>query len=153
MDTTYLDHLIDRYDAVSFTVNRKLNALIRDQLDEDLTLDQFATLRYIKKKGRCTSTELADAFYVGKSAITAIITRLVDKRYIHRTSDGKDRRIIYLSLSPDGERVYDVIQKRIQELMTSFLKHFEPAEINAFIVTYEKLARVIVEDEREGRNG
>jgi DNA-binding MarR family transcriptional regulator len=145
MNKDRIKQLIDRYENADFTVNRRLNAMIRERLSDDLTLDQYATLRYIRKNGPQTSSELSDIFCVGKSSITAIITRLSDKRLIKRVPDQKDRRVTNLSLTPEGERVTDEIGDKIQELLAKYLGEFDDTEANVFIETYEKLASVLVQ--------
>ena len=102
MDKKIIQELIDRYVSVSFEVHKKAESLIKGQIGDDLTNDQHYILRYIQQSNDCTSSELADAFEVNKSAITAIINRLVDRGIIQRTRDENDRRVVYLTLSEKG---------------------------------------------------
>jgi len=145
VDKNQLSSIIERYEEASFVVNRRINAAIRERMSEDLTLDQYAILRYMRKRDRCTSSELADTFCVGKSSVTAIINRLFDKRLIERLPDEKDRRVTYLRLTADGERLSEEMEERIGELLSRYLRHFGRDEALQFIETYEKLARVLLE--------
>jgi DNA-binding MarR family transcriptional regulator len=147
VDKELLQLIIERYEEVSFTVNRRLNALIRKEMADELTLDQYSTLRYIRQHGSCTSSELSDIFCVGKSSITAIITRLFDKQLIARMPDEKDRRVTYLTLTPAGEQMMDEMEKRIQETLSRIMNHFDKQEATQFIKTFEKLAVVLTEQE------
>lgn len=140
MDRALLKQIIDRYEAANFLVNRRLNAMIRELMPDCLTVDQFATLRYLRFKERSTSSELADIFCVGKSSITAIITRLFDKKLIQRLPDEKDRRVIYLTLSEEGKQACDQMEEKIHVLMAKYLDRFEEQEAHNFIETFEKLA-------------
>jgi len=145
MDNAQLSSIIQRYEEASFIVTRRINAAIRERMSDDLTLDQYAVIRYMRKRERCTSSELADTFCVGKSSITAIITRLFDKDLIERLPDEKDRRVTYLRLTDEGRRVSDEMEDRIRELLTQYLQHFDKDEALRFIETYEKLGRVLLE--------
>ncbi|HZG75042.1 MAG TPA: MarR family transcriptional regulator [Paenibacillus sp.] len=145
MDNAQLSSIIQRYEEASFIVTRRINAAIRERMRDDLTLDQYAVIRYMRKRERCTSSELADTFCVGKSSITAIITRLFDKDLIERLPDEKDRRVTYLRLTDEGRRVSDEMEDRIRELLTQYLQHFDKDEALRFIETYEKLGRVLLE--------
>lgn len=146
MDITKTKKLIDRYEAASFSVNKNLNAFIRDHISKDLTIDQYSTLRYINKNKECTSTELADVFCVGKSAISAIITRLVDKNYIKRVRDKNDRRVVYLSLTEDGEITFHLLDKEINKKIGYYLSSFSESEVDSFVLSYERLANMIRKD-------
>jgi DNA-binding MarR family transcriptional regulator len=150
MDKEKIQELINRYVQVSFSVSKKAESLIKAQINEDLTTDQHYTLRYIKRANGCTSSELAEAFDVQKSAITAIITRLVDKGLIQRTRDEKDRRIVYLTLTEKGNNLFDESEQRIHNLVESFITKFNDKEINSFIETYEKLEKILI-NIKEGR--
>ncbi|WP_281883623.1 MarR family winged helix-turn-helix transcriptional regulator [Paenibacillus sp. YYML68] len=145
-----MKQIVARYEAASFTVNRRINAMIRECMQEELTLDQYSILRYIGDRSQCTSSELAEAFCVGKSSITAIITRLAAKRLIVRLPDEKDRRVTYLALTEEGRRLSDVVESSIQQLLTRLMEHFQPEEAEAFIGTYEKLAKVLVMVDEKG---
>ncbi|WP_053366366.1 MarR family winged helix-turn-helix transcriptional regulator [Bacillus sp. FJAT-27245] len=138
-----IQELIDRYIAVSFTVDKKGETMIKEQIGSDLTNDQHYVLRYIRKNGDCTSTELADVFGVNKSAITAIITRLTDKGLVKRTRDEGDRRIVYLALTEEGIDLFEKTEQRIHALVETIITKFEQEEITAFIATYEKLAGIL----------
>ncbi|GGF92673.1 MarR family winged helix-turn-helix transcriptional regulator [Paenibacillus abyssi] len=149
MDKVLLIDIIRRYEQANFTVNRRLNALIRELMQEELTIDQYSTIRYIREHERATSSELADIFCVGKSSITAIITRLSDKELIRRVPDEKDRRVTYLMLTEEGKRLSDTMEEKMQELLAKYIRHFSEQEGLAFIETYEKLARVLMEPGEE----
>jgi DNA-binding MarR family transcriptional regulator len=142
-----IDDLIERYLSVSFFVMRKAAALVKCELDEDMTNDQYYLLRYIKKKAKCTSTELASMFGVNKSAITAMTNRLVKKGLIQRTRDQNDRRVVYLTLTERGDEWITETEEKIHKLVESFITKFSEEEIETFIQTYEKLARILQEME------
>ena len=140
MDQALQQEIINRYESAYFLVNRRLNALIRERMPEGLTIDQFSTLRYLRTKEKCTSSELADIFCVGRSSITAIITRLFDKQLIQRIPDEKDRRVTYLTLTDEGQRLCDKMATEIQEMLAKYLTQFDEHEARSFIETFERLA-------------
>lgn len=152
MDKQKLQELINRYIRVSFSVTKKAELLIKDEIGDDLTYDQHYTLRYIKQRNNCTSSELAEVFAVNKSAITAIITRLADKGLIKRTRDETDRRVVYLNLTDNGHALFNQCEQRVQTLVEGFITKFNDEEINNFIETYEKL-ETLLNDIKEDRQG
>ncbi|MDN4076099.1 MarR family winged helix-turn-helix transcriptional regulator [Fictibacillus terranigra] len=142
MDVGKWQTIFGRYEAASFTVNKRFGSLVKEKLQDVLTIDQQMTLSYIKRFGSCTTTELAEAFCVNKSAITAIVTRLNEKGYIHRDRDEKDRRIVYLRLTEEGEKVFQWADEKVFEVVSPYLKIFSEEEIETFLKLYEKLASV-----------
>lgn len=140
MKQDMIKDLIYRYEMANFVIERRMHAKLRGIMPEDLTVEQFKTLRFLRYNGSSTSSELADIFCVGKSSITAIITRLSDKGLIQRLPEEKDRRVINLALSDEGKRVCDVMEEQVQTVLMGVITHFDEQEAQAFIHTYEKLA-------------
>jgi DNA-binding MarR family transcriptional regulator len=138
-----IKELVDLYVDVSFSVNTIADSLVKEQLGTDLTNEQHYTLRYINKVGSCTSTELAEVFEVKKSAITAIINRLFEKGLIDRTRDENDRRLVYLTLSTRGEKLFLKTEERVNNLVESIIGEFSEEEIVQFLKTYEKLNGIL----------
>jgi DNA-binding MarR family transcriptional regulator len=144
-----VNELVERYLSVSFFVTKKAAALVKCELDEDMTNDQYYLLRYIGKRGVCTSTELASVFIVNKSAITAMTNRLVEKGLLKRTRDDNDRRVVYLTLTEQGDEWLKKTEEKIHKLVESLIMKFSEHEIESFIQTYEKLANILRELEEQ----
>lgn len=148
-EKSMIQDLINRYVAVSFRVNKKAEAMIKDQIGNELTNDQHYILRYVYQAGECTSSELAEAFEVNKSAITAIINRMTERKLIERTRDESDRRVVYLTVTQEGKALFEKTEERIHRLVESIITKFEFDEIQGFIQTYEKLAVILAETKKE----
>ncbi|WP_286891609.1 MarR family transcriptional regulator [Thermobacillus sp.] len=152
MDQDLLASIIKRYEEATYRMHRRVNTLLRRCIgDEDITLDQYLVIRYLRMKGRSISSELADVFGVGKSSITAIMTRLSDKRLIERIPDVKDRRVIYLSLTEAGRKLAEMIDDRIRERLSTVMNQFSREEALQFVGTCEKVAEVLADMEGRGR--
>ncbi|WP_042200736.1 MarR family winged helix-turn-helix transcriptional regulator [Paenibacillus camerounensis] len=136
---------INRYVDAYLIVTRQISARIKERIPEGVTNDQFLILRLIKAQRLCTATYLAEAVSVGKSSITAIINRLYEAGMIERTRDENDRRLVYLSLTQQGEEVYQLAEKQVQDVISPYLFHFEEEDIEKFITLFEKLAFIMQE--------
>lgn len=143
MSQLSIKELVDRYIDLTFAVHKKGESLVKEQLQSELSNDQFYTLKYIYKTENCTSTELAKVFDVKKSAITAVITKLWDQDLIERTRDQNDRRVVYLTLTEAGLELYKKTEERIYNLVESIITQFEEQEIKQFIETYEKINNIL----------
>ncbi|WP_172194397.1 MarR family winged helix-turn-helix transcriptional regulator [Saccharibacillus qingshengii] len=138
--------LINRFLESWLAIEREMGLVVRRQMQEDLTNDQYYLLQHIMQCGPRTSSELAETFKVVKSSITAIVTRLVDRGLIERTRSEEDRREVYLSLTEHGQRIAEQVERRISESVGGYLSHFEQKEIEMVMSAFEKLARLVIED-------
>ena len=140
-----IHEIIDRYVSINFSVNRKFDHLIRQEIGDVLTTEQHFMMRHINQVEECTSTELSSCFGVKKSAITPIINRLFEKGWVDRKRDEKDRRVIYLSLTQEGKIIFAEMEKKIQSIIESVITKFGNEEIEQFLDTYAKLDELIKE--------
>ncbi|MFC4617166.1 MarR family winged helix-turn-helix transcriptional regulator [Camelliibacillus cellulosilyticus] len=156
MDEKKLTHWVDRYEELSFLIQKKGEYMVNkkiftdDEMSEPLTYDQHFALRCIKKYEPCTSTDLARLFHVQKSAITALINRLVDKALILRERSQEDRRIVYLRLTDKGMALFEDCQAMIHDIVSVFINRLDEKEIETFIATYEKISVAMDEAIKEG---
>lgn len=152
MRAEQLKDLINRYTSASFTINRRVAALMRVTMPDFLTQDQYSILQFIKAKPdqMTTSTELAGIFCVGKSSITAIVARLEAKGLLRRQEDDRDRRVTRLHLTEEGERLAAEVSAELEKILGDYLNEFEDGEAEQFIQPFEKLARLLKETD-EGR--
>jgi DNA-binding MarR family transcriptional regulator len=142
-----LTTLIERYHTATFSVTKRAQIELRAYLGEhQLTLEQFSIMRYIRGNPSCTSTELADAFGVGKSAITSIITKLADKSCLIRIPDANDRRIIRLELTGAGLKMTADTDVQMEQWLSRYLQYFSRDEIESFINSFEKLASLMTSE-------
>jgi DNA-binding MarR family transcriptional regulator len=148
MDQGKLDLLIKRYEEVYFMSTRKIFALISNALTE-VTTDQYFVLRYMNAHGASTSSELADHFDVNRSAITAMIDRLVSKGFVKRLQSEEDRRVVQLDVTQEGRGIVDKGEEQIRSFVESFLFKLEEKEMEQFIQTYEKIAQWLKTDMKE----
>lgn len=147
MQQSELRTWIDRYQNASFTVMKKVNNEIRNQLRDEISLEQYSILRYSRDKAYVTSTELAEIFHVGKSAITSIITKLADKNLVHRLPDPHDRRVIRLEVTDAGRALSLRTDTYVEKWLARHLEHFRPDEIESFVASFEKLAALVTHSE------
>ncbi|QOQ56616.1 MarR family winged helix-turn-helix transcriptional regulator [Bacillus amyloliquefaciens] len=139
--------LIQRYSDVYLHVLKKIDSIIAEKVNKELTLDQYYILRYIMLNPDCKSIELAAVCHVNKSAITSMTNRLHEKGYIKRERSQSDRRSILLNVTEKGTEVFHRVEQRIEDLVRSYIMYFDEDEAEMFVNTYEKLYRLMMTEE------
>lgn len=82
----------------------------------DLSSLHFAVLRRFLHKDRWTSTELLQLIPVGAPRMSRLVAKLVDDRFLRRRRLRNDRRVVVLSLTDEGRRLTNDIDRRMREL-------------------------------------
>jgi DNA-binding MarR family transcriptional regulator len=75
-----------------------------------LTVAEFKLLRSIKDEEMLSAGALAKRMELSSSRITRIIDGLVKKGLVVKGSDGRDRRIVEIRLTPEGVRTRDQLR-------------------------------------------
>jgi DNA-binding MarR family transcriptional regulator len=147
MDANKLEHFMERYEEVMIYTNRKLIALLAEQLAGNITAEQYFALRSIKKHGPCTSSMLCDWNNENRNAATILIDRLVSKGYVIRSYDPQDQRVMLLETTEKAENILAAGEAKIRQFVSSYLEELEEEELNTFIRIYEKIGEIVKKKE------
>lgn len=118
-----LDKFVDELDKIMFVL---MKGFVRRQMKliakENLTLPQFIILGYLQKEQECKMSQLADFMQVSLPTATGLVDKLVRQKLVLRLPDPKDRRIVRIRLTGQGQRLIKKIQaqrhKTIKELFS-----------------------------------
>ena len=108
----------------------------------DLTLPQYTLLYQLLLLGTVSMTEISDRLEISKPAVTNLVDRLEEKKFLKRAPDTKDRRVILLQILPKGKKIMTEIQGQSLELLLKAYDQFNGKEhqvISCFYATVSKV--------------
>jgi DNA-binding MarR family transcriptional regulator len=123
---------IDRMiDEVTWQAQKQaIQTLMRP--DIDLTMPQMVTLFAIREHGACRMGTLVEATRQSGGTITGIVDRLIDDGLVARAHTAEDRRVVEVTLTPEGEeRARRVIDARHKD-MCRILGQFSDSQLAQF---------------------
>ncbi len=80
-----------------------------------VTMSQCSTILAIGKKGPMTMSALSEWMSLATSTITRIVDNLVRDGYIERSQDPQDRRVVQVSLTEEGQELFQAIKEIYHE--------------------------------------
>lgn len=95
-----------------------------------LTLPQMITLFAIRDAGTCRMSELAEITQQSAGTLTGIVDRLIDDDLVGRVRDLEDRRVVQVTLTPQGEQRLALVEQARREDMERMLQHFDDAQLD-----------------------
>ncbi|WNQ10390.1 MarR family transcriptional regulator [Paenibacillus aurantius] len=140
-----MKQLVDRYDKAVSLLMRTLWPEMTQFKEFGLTMPQFSLLRMIHKIGDAKITDLAETMEVKPSAITVMIDRLEAGGFVERRHGEKDRRVVRVSITKDGESILEKAQEKSKQVLAKYFAGLEPEELEQLVTINEKLA-VIAEN-------
>ncbi len=97
--------------------------------DISLTLPQMVTLFAIRSAGTCRMSELAEITQQSAGTLTGIVDRLIADNLVGRVRDIDDRRVVQVTLTPQGEAHLERVEQARREDMERILQHFSPEQV------------------------
>jgi DNA-binding MarR family transcriptional regulator len=131
--TTYLEDIVEYFIF-------KLHDPNSFSCPEDLNKKEVSVIEVIGKKEPCTMSEVAEGVNLAVSTLTGIIDTLVEKKYVLRERSQKDRRIVNVRLSENGQKVYQSHHNTHVMMSKSILSYLENEEQIEFIRLFKKIS-------------
>ena len=115
--------------------------------NEGITFPQAMTLKALKDQDRmCKMSDLAAMRLLTPAAATGIVDRLIHLGLVERNFDEKDRRVVLLALTAQGERAMAAIENRIQVMMKRFYDGVSKNDREASLRMFRKLKEFLKEE-------
>ena len=122
----------------------RIRAHIRQTAEQqDISVEQFHILRQIRR-GQCSVSELANAKNISRPAISQGVDMLVNKGFITRTTDTRDRRHVQLALTDSGNALLDSISEDTRQWMMQVLSPLSDEELQALTQAMDSLRKTQV---------
>jgi DNA-binding MarR family transcriptional regulator len=106
------------------------------------TMMQIRVLAFLKEEALTTS-ELAKRRKVSLQSASVLIQSLVEKGWVVREPDPKDRRQWLLKVTPEGEARAQASLELLTSVLTDILSELSPEELDAASVFLPALRRVV----------
>jgi DNA-binding MarR family transcriptional regulator len=115
----------------------------------DLTLSKFdlIALECISNEPNLIMTKFAKSLGIGLSTATGIIDRLVKKKLAIRERNHGDRRVVKISLTEKGEKIYLDFQKEKKKVIEKILRILSVKEQMDFVLIIEKIVNKLSEED------
>lgn len=117
--------------------------------EEQVTLSQFMALRSLDLYGPLSSRKLGDLLHVSSGAVTQVIDSLADKKYVVRSADDKDRRVVALQLTDAGQALIVKLQSIRQEVFAMVFKSLNDDDLDALYLSTEKILEQLTNRQKQ----
>jgi MarR family 2-MHQ and catechol resistance regulon transcriptional repressor len=119
------------------------NKRLQDDLERlDLTSPQFYVLATIGYAGGLPFGEIGEKMMVTVSNLTGIVDRLEEKRLVVRERDAHDRRVVRVTLTEKGLKVYRNTIPLFEKSISQFFSPLNKTQQKELAALLRKLIRV-----------
>lgn len=104
-------------------------------------ISPILVLSNLNLNGPQKQSVLAEKLGYTPGAMTNTSSRLIKYGYAERTFDERDRRVIYLKITDEGEKVLKEAHEKGKQLHLELFKALSETEIQQFLSIYQKLLK------------
>ncbi len=128
--------MFDLNDCAAFITN-KAAKILSDRLEARMapyhvTRTQWLAMYYISKKENMTQNELADALGTKDPTVVSLIDRMERDDMLKRSPSPKDRRVRYLSLTPNGKKLCVKLTAVAEQFKDDAISGISEKDLNSF---------------------
>ena len=147
-----IEQIIRELLAILPLLNRLVAAEVRREVGEDITMPQFRVLGHLSA-GPLTLSALAKQRRVSLQSMSEMVQTLVERGWLTRTPDPRDRRQHLLQLTEHGKQHYAHANDLMLQRLVPLLTELTVAEREAVHHAMTALHRVLVREESEEPDG
>ncbi|MEN6487856.1 MAG: MarR family transcriptional regulator [Smithella sp.] len=93
---------------------------------ENISHGEYRALRTVLRLDKCTMQDVAKSIAVTKSGATRIVSRLEEKKLVHRINDQNDGRVCCVQLSEEGKSLISRLTEEPAKRMEAILSAMTP---------------------------
>ena len=109
----------------------------------NITGPQLACLLAVKESGPLTSGNVAKKLYLSHSTVVGIIDRLERKQLVARNRDSRDRRQVFVYITPQGEKLIEDTPSLMQNTLARAIVELPELEQVSITMALEKLTELM----------
>jgi DNA-binding MarR family transcriptional regulator len=132
-------------------VMRSMRTAVAQYVGSGTTLPQFRVLSHLNRDSQCLS-DLAVRQHVSLATMSKIVTGLVERGYVERASEDRDRRYITLRLTPKGQRFFDQTNAHTRQSIAARIAALSSEERGRIVAGLRVLESVFKESEHHRRD-
>jgi DNA-binding MarR family transcriptional regulator len=106
-----------------------------------ISISQSHILDTLAEEGDLTMQQLARRMFKSVSTMTRVVGQLVRRGYVKRRQDPEDRRVVHVSITPQGKAIVAAVNRDLIETQKSILQSIPPDQWEGAFRVLEALAR------------
>lgn len=119
-------------------LNRRIMRKLKQNLNEmGFAWNQYNVMKNIHPGESITLSELSEKVSKKNSNVTSIVDFLEERGIIRRCPDDRDRRVIRVELTEEGEKIREQVIKHHEEYVQSLYHSLDEDEVHDFLKVVE----------------
>jgi DNA-binding MarR family transcriptional regulator len=136
---SYVARLEAAFNRVTRYMTSATSAFQAEAPGPALSGSQRMVLRALVDHGPCQVSEVASHLSVTLSAATGLVDRLVKAKLVTRDRDQKDRRVVWVKITPEGESAVGAAENRRRAALKGLVCHLSQEDLSRLCDILEQI--------------
>jgi len=119
-----------------------LKSVKKEGFQHDLTFSQVEVLSFIGPTGKETMKSIAGHLGITPPSATEVVKEMEKKGLVKRVDDKKDRRIVFIILSPSAKKLSVSLCKQKEVMFKKMLSKLNKKDFESF----ERIIRILIKE-------
>ena len=122
--------------------SKAIQEKIRDEMSKNkLSITEFSVLEVLFYQGKQTIQQIGTRILISSGSMTYVIDKLEQKGIIKRNDCKEDRRVIHITLTPEGMDMMENIMPKYQDMVDSFFEDLTEDDSELMIHFFNKVRK------------
>ncbi len=104
-----------------------------------ISLPQMTILQYLCRRRSCIMSDIANSLSVSMSGATGLVDRMIKNRLLKRNRSKKDRRIVEITITPQGKKVARSVMQQQYKMIKKMFGKISRDERRKYLDILEKV--------------
>lgn len=110
---------------------------------------EMEIIQLIILEGKKKMKEIGEYFRIKLSTLTSIIDKIEKQKYVKRVNSKEDRRVVYLDITPKGEKLYGEFSEYIHVMYDMMQQSMAAEDFDAFYAGLDKISELVLPDDAQ----
>jgi DNA-binding MarR family transcriptional regulator len=130
---------IKKFGHMNTEVHKKTEEYLLKGIELSISMPHIFLLSFIKEKGISSVSDIAHYLGVTLSAVTCLVDKLVDMNLVDRKRSEKDRRLVLLEITQEGDEILEKVKENSNNLFEKCFKGISRDKIEIFFEVYRQI--------------
>lgn len=112
---------------------------------EYAVMNAIACRSMAKGQEGLTITEISEAILISKPGVSQVVNALEERNYVKRATTKKDRRIVYVELTDEGQETLKKMREAINERILGILEKMGEEDSETLLKLLDKFSLIMSE--------
>ena len=112
--------------------SKYITYLEKEMANDSYNFNEIRIIFELLEKEKVHAKDIETELDLDKGYTSRIVKRLLDEEVIQREQSGDDKRLYYLSFTPEGKKLAKKLYKKYQSIINKDYEHVSKAERQAF---------------------